>query len=471
MDPRERDGSEGSSKMPRMSRRTRILVVDDEEAMREVLRDRLQAWGFAVRVTGDCESAATGLEAFDPQLVISDVMLPDGSGVDLLGRLRELRPDLPVILMTSYASVDLAVDAMKLGARDFLTKPLDYEHLRSVLQATLHQEKERQRTEATESQIGEVEQLGSLVGSSAALARVYELIESVADSEASVLITGESGTGKELVARELHLRSRRSGNAFVAVNAAAIPGDLMESEIFGHERGAFTGATTMRQGCFELAHEGTLLLDEVAEMPLPLQPKLLRVLEDGQVRRLGGSREFSFDVRVLAATNREAEQAIREGQLREDLYYRLAVFEIHLPPLRERLEDLPLLGQHFIGRMNAKHGTAVEGIRDAALDRLGAYRWPGNIRELRNLMERAVVLAKDGWIDSGHLPPYLTGTPPRGNVIELPVGTTVAEAEKELILRTLEESDHNKAEAARRLGIDVKTVRNKLKAWGIELPG
>ncbi|MGH9379159.1 MAG: sigma-54-dependent transcriptional regulator [Thermoanaerobaculia bacterium] len=454
-----------------MARRTRILVVDDEEAMREVLRERLRAWGFAVRATDDCESALTGLEAFDPQLIISDVMLPDGSGVDLLDKLRELRPDLPVVLITAHGSVDLAVEAMKQGAHDFLTKPIDYDHLRSILQAALQQEQERRRTEETVTKIGEDARLGALIGSSEAMTRVYDLIKEVADSEASVLITGESGTGKELVGRELHDRSRRSAGPFIAVNAAAIPRDLMESEIFGHERGAFTGATSMRHGCFELAHEGTLLLDEIAEMPLPLQPKLLRVLEDGRVRRLGGTREFEFDVRVLAATNRDANEARRGGQLREDLYYRLAVFEIQLPPLRERPEDLPLLCQHFIDRLNAKHGTEVEGIRDGALERLQRYPWPGNVRELRNLIERAVVLAKEGWIDTAHLPPYLEAGAVRRDVIELRVGTTVAEAEKELILRTLAETDNNKAEAARRLGIDVKTVRNKLKSWGIDLPG
>lgn len=454
-----------------MARRTRILVVDDEEAMREVLRERLRAWGFAVRATDDCESALTGLEAFDPQLIITDVMLPDGSGVDLLQSLQAQRPDLPVVLITAHGSVDLAVEAMKHGAKDFLTKPIDYDHLRSILQAALQQEQERRRTEETVTKIGEDARLGALVGSSDAMVRVYQMIREVADSEASVLITGESGTGKELVARELHDRSRRSAGPFIAVNAAAIPRDLMESEIFGHERGAFTGATSMRHGCFELAHDGTLLLDEIAEMPLSLQPKLLRVLEDGRVRRLGGTREFEFDVRVLAATNRDAHEALREGQLREDLFYRLAVFEIRLPSLRERPEDLPLLCQHFIERLNAKHGTEVDGIRDAALGTLQSYPWPGNVRELRNLVERAVVLAKEGWIDSVHLPPYLEGGEGRRDVIELRIGTTVAEAEKELILRTLAETDNNKAEAARRLGIDVKTVRNKLKTWGVELPG
>jgi DNA-binding NtrC family response regulator len=450
------------------AKRTKILVVDDEEAMREVLRERLEGWGFSVRVSGDCESSVTGIDAFDPELVITDVMLPDGSGVDLLTDLRESHPGLPVILITAHGSVDLAVEAMKQGARDFLTKPIDYKQLRSVIDSALHQQEERRRTEEVASAIDDEARFGSLVGMSEPMRAVYSLIEEIADSEASVLISGESGTGKELAARELHARSRRRGEDFIAVNAAAIPKDLMESEIFGHERGAFTGASGMRRGCFELAHEGTLLLDEVSEMPLALQPKLLRVLEDGRVRRLGGTREFEFDVRVLAATNRDPEEAVQQGALREDLFYRLAVFDLRMPPLRERKDDIPHLCQHFIFQLNQKHGTALEGVRDEALTRMETYSWPGNVRELRNLTERAVVLAKEGWIEASHLPPYLDGQGSGESVIELPEGTSLAEAEKELILRTLEQTENNKAEAARRLGLDVKTVRNKLKAYEAE---
>jgi DNA-binding NtrC family response regulator len=297
---------------------------------------------------------------------------------------------------------------------------------------------------------------------------VFHLIREVGPTDAAVLIAGESGTGKEMVARAIHRTSRRAGEELVAVNAAAIPKDLMESEIFGHEKGAFTGATGVRKGCFELAHGGTLFLDEIAEMPLALQPKLLRVLEDGAVRRLGGSREFRFDVRMLSATNQVPREAVERGRLREDLFYRLNVFSLDLPPLRARVGDLPLLTQHFIEVFNRKHDTRVEGVRDATAAIFEGHAWPGNVRELRNTMERAVVLAKEGWIEPTHLPPILqesVGEPGGG---PLPAGATLEEAERHLILRTLDETDNNKAEAARRLGVDVKTIRNKLKRYGVK---
>ena len=288
----------------------------------------------------------------------------------------------------------------------------------------------------------------------------------LAENEASALITGESGTGKEVVAQAIHRMSGRANRPFVAVNAAALPESLIESELFGHEKGAFTGADRARAGCFEQADGGTLFLDEIGEMPISLQPKLLRILEEGRARRLGGSQELTFDVRVLAATNRDPLEAVRQGNLREDLYYRLNVFEVNIPPLRERAEDIPLLAQHFIGEFNRKHDTSVEGVRKSARDLLAAYTWAGNVRELRNVMERAVILAGRGLIEPSHLPPYLRkGSAPAEPTIVLPVGTPAAEAEKHLILRTLEHVGQNKAEAARRLGLDVKTIRNKLKSY------
>jgi transcriptional regulator with PAS, ATPase and Fis domain len=301
------------------------------------------------------------------------------------------------------------------------------------------------------------------------MVEVYDLIQSLSSTDASVLITGESGTGKELAARTIHRLGKRAGGAFIAVNSAAIPETLIESEVFGHEKGAFTGAVGTRSGCFELANGGTLFLDEIGEMPLQLQPKLLRVLEDGKVRRLGGKQEFEFDVRVLAATNQDPRTAIQEGRLREDLYYRLTVFTVNLPPLRDRKEDIPLLAQHFIGEFNKKHSTNVETLRDDALEMLMTYSWPGNVREFRNVMERALILSRGEWIESFHLPPYLRNPSTESSTkIVLPLGITAAEAERELILKTLEKTGHNKAEAARQLGLDVKTIRNKLKAYKIE---
>jgi transcriptional regulator with PAS, ATPase and Fis domain len=299
---------------------------------------------------------------------------------------------------------------------------------------------------------------------------MYELrrmVALLASSDASAIITGESGTGKEVVARAIHALSARRAKPFIAVNAAAIPEGLIESEVFGHEQGAFTGATRARPGCFEMAEGGTLFLDEIAEMPIALQPKLLRVLEDGRARRLGGSRDVRFDVRVLAATNRAPSQAIRDGRLREDLFYRLNVFELIIPPLRDRVADIALLAQHFVRELSRKHQMHVDGVSEAAVELLAAHAWPGNVRELRNVIERAVIVARAGWIERRHLPPYLQAIRPGVHpTLTLPAGTTLAEAERRLILQTLERVGDNKAEAARQLGLDVKTIRNKLHGYG-----
>jgi transcriptional regulator with PAS, ATPase and Fis domain len=299
---------------------------------------------------------------------------------------------------------------------------------------------------------------------------VYDLLASISTSDASVIITGESGTGKELAARTIHELSARNKGPFIAINAAAIPENLLESEVFGHEKGSFTGATGVRAGCFELANHGTLFLDEIVEMPVLLQPKLLRVLEDQRVRRVGGSQELQVDVRVLAASNQEPRNAVGNKKLREDLFYRLNVFTVALPPLRQHKTDIPLLVRAFIQEFNNKHSAQVESLKGEALELLNAYSWPGNVRELRNILERAVILAKGPWIEPSHLPSYIqnpTAVPGSRGEIALPVGVTAAEAEKELILRTLRATDNNKAEAARRLGLDVKTIRNKLKSYGI----
>jgi transcriptional regulator with PAS, ATPase and Fis domain len=296
---------------------------------------------------------------------------------------------------------------------------------------------------------------------------LHRVLESVASSDASAILTGESGTGKEVVARAIHASSARRDGPFVAINAAAIPEGLVESEVFGHEHGAFTGATKSRAGVFELATGGTLFLDEIAEMPIALQPKLLRGLEERRARRLGGSRDIPFDIRVIAATNRPPAQAIRDGKLREDLYYRLAVFEISLPPLRERTGDVALLAQHFVREFARKHRLNVEGVGDAARELLEGHPWPGNVRELRNVIERSTIVARAGWIEPRHLPPYLQGIAPgMPPTVTLPAGATLAEAEKHLILQTLERVGNNKAEAARQLGLDVKTIRNKLRSYG-----
>ena len=448
-------------------KKTRILVVDDDPAMREVLKIRLEGWGFQVRLAGDGRKAQELGSSYHPDIVITDVVMPEVSGLELLRHLAEQPSPPAVILITGHGTVDLAVQAMKEGAHDFLTKPLDYSQLRAILRAAQGERQLLQRSKRLTSRLEKGSGLGLFVGQSVPMQQVYTLLRQVASSNVSVLITGESGTGKELAAKTIHQESSRDGGPFVAVNAAAIPSDLMESEIFGHEKGSFTGATGLRHGCFEQAHGGTLLLDEIAEMPVALQAKLLRVLEDGHIRRVGGSKEIQVDTRVLAATNQDPEEAVAKNRLRQDLYYRLNVFTVHLPPLRHREEDVPLLAQHFLSAFNEKHRSQVQGIRPETLELLNRYPWPGNVRELGNVLERAVVLAGERWIENSHLPPYFHGDRPVEDRIVLPAGISAAEAERELILRTLEQSDQNKAEAARRLGLDVKTIRNKLRSYGL----
>ncbi len=444
-----------------------VLVVDDDETMREVLTVRLEDWGYHVRTVADAAGARSVIETDDPDVVLADIVLPGMSGIDLLRLLKENDATRPVILMTGHGSVDLAVEAMKEGAEDFLTKPIETDKLENVLKAVIADLSLRHRVAELDHQLEDQPGFAGMIGRSDAMLEVFATVELLAQNEASAIITGASGTGKELVARSIHGLSARSDGPFIALNCAAIPEGLIESELFGHTKGAFTGATQLRRGAFEIADGGLLLLDEIAEMPINLQTKFLRILEDRKMRRLGGSRDIEFDVRVIAATNRPIDEAIEEGMLREDLYFRLAVFEVRLPDLKDRDGDIPLLVQAFIREFNRKHGTNVEGVRDEAFELLEGHHWPGNVRELRNVIERATIVAGTGWIETGHLPLFLRA-PRNGDdpTLTLDVGETTADAaEKELILRTLEVVGGNKAEAARRLELDVKTIRNKLKRY------
>jgi len=459
----ERINSEGET----MEKAVRVLVVDDEAPLRDVLAVRLTHWGYECREAASVSEAESLLGSFDPDLVLSDVRMPGVTGLELLRRLKAgAHARIPVILMTAHGRIDDAVEAMKDGAADFLTKPVETEKLRSVLSAVTADLERVREVRALERAIDGEGGLAGLIGRGPTMRELQSLVSLVASTDASALITGESGTGKEVVARAIHDLSARRAAPFIAVNCAAIPENLIESELFGHEKGAFTGAIRARAGCFEMADGGTLFLDELAEMPIALQPKLLRILEDGRARRIGGTKESQFDVRVLAATNRSPASAIQDGRLREDLFYRLNVFDVVVPPLRERPEDIPLLCQHFIREFNRKHGTAVEGPRKETLEALARYDWPGNVRELRNVMERGVVVARDRWLEPAHLPPYIRGaTTDARPTLTVAVGTPLAEVEKEMILRTLDHVGNNKAEAARRLGLDVKTIRNKLDSF------
>src|SRR5688572_6748056 len=448
------------------ARKRKVLMVDDDPAMLESFDVLLQSWGFDVLQAADAREAKDIVDRHDPDIVITDVVMPEISGLELLRDLKAGNPQRPVLLITARGSIDMAVEAIKQGARDFLTKPVtDFTKLKALLDDAEREIELRRKTRRLATNIETEGLFGDFVGASKPMREVFNLIEMVAVRDVSVIITGESGTGKELVARSIHRLSSRAERPFVAVNAAAIPDTLIESEVFGHERGAFTGAIGMRPGCFEQAHGGTLFLDEIAEMPIMLQPKLLRVLADSRVRRLGGSHEIEFDVRVIAATNRDPLIAISEGKLREDLYYRLNVVPITLPPLRERQDDVPLIAHHFLTEFNRKHHTEIAGITDEAANLMKTYSWPGNVRELRNVIERAVVLSKEKWIGEANLPAYIRSSSPLGKTLIFSVGaTTVAEAERELIVRTLQQAGNNKAEAARQLGVDVKTIYNKLKA-------
>ncbi len=450
----------------------RILVVDDDESIREGLSRVLAGEGYEVETAGDAETALRCLGALTPEVIITDLNLPGKDGLALISEIRELGIETTLIVLTGYGSIDTAIEATRQGVYDYLEKPVDRSRLvtsvrKGLERATLRREVLHLRREMVRSG-----RLQELVGGSAPMLEVYRLIEQVAPTNASVLVVGESGTGKELAARTIHAMSPRASSRLVAINCAAIPETLLESEIFGHEKGAFTGATSSRAGCFELAHEGTLLLDEIGEMPIDLQSKLLRVLEDGIVRRVGGSTELEVDVRVLAATNVPVERLVESGKLREDLYYRLNVFTLALPPLRDRREDVPLLAQHFLTKFVEENGGIVLGFADEAMSLLMAHDWPGNGRELRNVVERAVILCPEGEIGPHHLPKSVRGsrrvaeslaaTP---GAVTIPVGSSIHDAERSLILETLEACGGNRTRTARILGITAKTLYSKLRRY------
>ncbi len=453
----------------------KVLIVEDEENERSGLAELVSSWGYRAETARDGVEGLEKAAQWSPAIVITDLKMPRMGGIDLLGRLAEQAQTIAVILVTAQGTIDSAVQAMRMGAYDYITKPIDTNRLRTILGNAASLLGTRVELEATRRRLRDTGALGRLSGSSKKMQEIFRLIEMVAPSTASVLITGASGTGKELVAHTIHDLSPRKDRPFVAINCAAIPETLMESEIFGHEKGAFTGAMERRTGCFELAEGGTLLLDEIGEMPIGTQAKLLRVLEDRKLRRLGSKVETSVDVRVLAATNKIPDEAVSRGELRSDLYYRLNVFNIHMPPLREHKEDVPALVQLLLAEMGTKHGRKVGAVSEAVLNQFNDYSWPGNVRELRNTIERAIIVCDGGVIETKHLPPGFGQAPLRTSAndpdaVRLGVGTTVGEAEKMLILKTLEATSNNKTRAAEILGISLKTLHNKLKEYGSASP-
>ena len=449
---------------------TKALVVDDERKMRRVLQMLLETMGVE---SVAAESAEQALECFEREqvaLVLTDLRMPGASGIDLLTRIRELDPEVPVIVMTAYGTIETAVDAMKRGAFDYVLKPFDVQAIELTIRKALEMRRYRVENRYLREVSAPATGFQSLIGSSPAMGQVYALVERIAPTRSSVLVTGETGTGKELVARAIHDLSPRRERFFVPLNCAAIPSELLESELFGHVRGAFTGADKDRVGKFELADGGTLFLDEIGDMAYPLQAKLLRVLQEGVIERIGSNKRITVDVRVISSTHRDLPAAIRDERFREDLYYRLNVFNIELPPLRARREDVVPLARHFLARFARDVGKPAPALTPAAAAVLEQHAWPGNVRELQNLMERAAVLSDGPEVDAGFFRVLLPAVEPKAGepaAESLLLEPAVAELERRLILRALSAAGDNKVEAARLLGVSERTLWYKLKRHGL----
>ena len=444
-----------------------ILVVDDEKNIREGLAKLLEMEGHRAIPAADGREALALLERGDVDLMVTDLKMPNLPGDELLRRAQAGIPGLPVIILTGHGTIESAVQAMKEGAYDYLTKPVDMGRLTLLVARALSEwEVKRQYREALQ-ELQKRSQFSNIIGKSDAMRRIFEVVQLVSASKASVLITGDSGTGKEMIADAIHYNSERKDKPLIKVHCAALSETLLESELFGHERGAFTGAVARKRGRFELAHRGTIFLDEIGEVSPGVQVKLLRVLQDKTFERVGGEETIEVDCRIIAATNRELKEAIRQGQFREDLYYRLNVVNIHLPPLRERKEDIPLLISSFLTEFAQAAGKRIEGIDPKARTALYSYPWPGNVRELRNCLESAVVLSRSSLITLEDLPPHIR-TDADKNYVKLSLGLSLAEAEAELIRAELLAQNGNKTRAAEVLGIGRKTLHRKIQEYGLE---
>jgi two-component system, NtrC family, nitrogen regulation response regulator NtrX len=444
----------------------RVLIVDDEESVRRTVADALTDEGYATLLAADGGAALRAVAAEAPDLVLLDIAMPGRNGIDVLDELRTHWPGIPVVMMSGHGSIETAVRATKLGAYDFLEKPLSYDKLLLCVARAI----ERTRAAPGEAGNGAAEAM-EIIGESPALARLKEQIALAAPTEGWILLTGDNGTGKELVARQIHLRSRRAQGPFIAVNCAAIPEELIESELFGHERGAFTGAVQMKRGRFEMASGGTLFLDEVGDMSLMTQAKILRALQDHRFERVGGVETLEVDVRVIAATNKDLHVEMAEGRFREDLYYRLNVIPFHVPPLRERREDIPLLVDRFLDRFCAENAIPRKGMAEAALGRLCAYRWPGNVRELQNIVERLVLMTPGPSISFDDLPGHIRdSTPVRapGPLRHARLADARAEFERQFLLEKLRQNGGNISRTAEVVGLARESLSRKLRSLGIE---
>lgn len=451
----------------------KILIVDDDQDMCETLQMDLRRHGHEVIWRTSGEEAFNLINDFEIDIVLVDLFMPEINGIDLCHRIVTNWPDIPVIAMTAFGSLETAIEAIRAGAYDFITKPIDFEFLRLRLSHALKHRSLQERVKVLGEALERASRFETLLGSSPPMQKLYDQLTRMADSEASVLITGESGTGKELVARVLHKRSRRADGAFVAISCPALPETLLESELFGHVRGAFTDARSERKGVFLQAHGGTVFLDEIGDLPQSLQPKLLRALEAGTIRPVGADREFHFDARIIAATNHDLESAVHEGRFREDLFFRINVIQVELPPLRDRGSDILILAQHFVEGFTDQSNKKVVGLSESVAEKLLDYGWPGNVRELRNAMERAVALTRFEKIVVEDLPERIRTyqkthlTLGGDNTSEL---LPMEEVERRYILHVLKTVGHNKTLAARVLGLDRKTLYRKLERYGVIEP-
>ena len=456
-----------------MNKKNTVLVVDDDKAHRTMLSTLIGGWGYEIYEADDGATAINKVKERSYDLVLMDVRMVKMSGLEALDHIKSFNPAIPVIIMTAYSSVDTAVEAIKQGAHDYLTKPLDFDKLKITLERAMEHTRLKAENRLLKESLGKHFDRQNIIGRSVAMTNLLETVAQVAPSEATVLITGESGTGKELIAGAIHYNSSRKDGPFIKLNCAAITETLLESELFGHEKGAFTGADRRKEGRFYTANGGSLFLDEVSEMSLTMQVKLLRVLQEREFTRVGGEKNIQVDVRVMAATNKDLSELNRQGNFREDLYYRLNVVEMGIPPLRKRREDIPLLAQHFLEIFAAKNRKNIKGFTPQALDHLIRHQWPGNVRELMNAVERAVVLSRSDYLSEEDFPIGGISETSSGDAaadaekINANLDAPLEEVEKATILQTLKAAAGNKSEAARRLGITRKTLHNKLKRYGV----
>ncbi|MEE8552784.1 MAG: sigma-54 dependent transcriptional regulator [Desulfobacterales bacterium] len=454
-----------------MKEKKTVLIVDDDSVHRTMLQTLIGGWGYDITEADDGSTAIKEVEKRPFDMVLMDVRMLKVSGLEALESIKDFNPAIPVTIMTAYSSVDTAVEALKKGAYDYLTKPLDFDKLRLTLERAMEHTRLKEENRLLKENLQKHFDMQNIIGRSPAMANLLETVAHVAPSEATVMITGASGTGKELIAGAIHFNSPRKDGPFVKINCAAITETLLESELFGHEKGSFTGADRRKEGRFYQANGGSLFLDEVSEMPLTMQVKLLRVLQERELTRVGGEKVIKVDVRVIAATNKNLADLITKGLFREDLYYRLNVVSLEIPSLKERRDDIPLLAQHFLEMFAAKNRKEIKGFTPRAMDQLIRYDWPGNVRELMNAVERGVVLALAEYLDNEDL--TITQSPSQQPTGILPViddkdnDMTLEQVEKDTILRTLENTSGNKSMAARRLGITRKTLHKKLKKYGV----